>query len=158
MCAVPGDLQDRIEQLRKALGSAGVRVTHQRLEVFREVARSGDHPDAETVFRGVRERLPTISLDTVYRTLWLLIDLGLITTLGLPRERYRFDGNMRPHHHFVCTKCGMTGDFYSHELDQLDVPDAVNELGVPQRIQVEVRGLCRRCLQDNDPTQRKEGQ
>jgi Fur family transcriptional regulator, peroxide stress response regulator len=157
MCAVPGDLQDRIGQLKEALRAAGVRVTHQRLEVFREVARSVDHPDVETVYRGVRERLPTISLDTVYRTLWLLTDLGLITTLGLPRERYRFDGNVRPHHHFVCTRCGMTGDFYSEELDRLAVAGAVEEYGVADRTHVEVRGLCRKCLEANEPTQRKEG-
>jgi len=40
------------------------------MEIFREVAQAGDHPDAEKVFQGVRERMPTVSLDTVYRTLW----------------------------------------------------------------------------------------
>jgi len=152
-----GDLQNPFQHCKEELKAAGVRVTHQRLEVFHEVLSSRSHPDAETVFRGVRDRLPTVSLDTVYRTLWLLNDLGLITVLGLPRERHRFDGNMRPHHHFVCTRCGLTGDFYSEELDRLAVAEAVNEFGVPDRTQVEVRGLCRKCLEDDAPTQCKEG-
>ena len=63
------------------------------------------------VFEGVRERMPTVSLDTVYRTLWWLKDLGLITTLGSSRERTRFDANLSRHHHFVCVQCGLTRDF-----------------------------------------------
>jgi Fur family peroxide stress response transcriptional regulator len=139
-------LQQRVAQCEEALRAAGVRVTQQRLEIFRNVATSKDHPDAETVFNAVRKSLPTVSLDTVYRTLWLLTDLGLITTLGLPRERFRFDGNIKPHHHFVCTRCGLTGDFYSQELDRLSVAEAVDEFGVAHRTQVEVRGVCRACL------------
>ncbi len=154
----PADRQDPIEHCRQVLRAAGVRVTHQRLEVFREVLGSRSHPDAESVFRGVRDRLPTVSLDTVYRTLWLLNDLGLITTLGFPHERHRFDGNTRPHHHFVCTRCGLTGDFYSEELDGLAVAEVVSEFGVADRTQVEVRGLCRSCLEENDRARRKEGE
>lgn len=141
------DVQQRVDACGEALRRAGIRVTHQRLEILREVAGSRDHPDAETVFRGVRERLPSVSLDTVYRTLWLLTDMGLITTLGVPQERFRFDGNMRPHHHFVCTRCGLARDFYSGELDELRVPAAVQDFGVAHRTQVEVRGICRECLE-----------
>lgn len=139
-------LQQRVDRCEEVLRDAGVRVTQQRLEIFRIVATSTDHPDAETVFEAVRSSLPTVSLDTVYRTLWLLTDLGLITTLGLPRQRFRFDGNTRPHHHFVCTRCGLTGDFYSRELDRLSVAEAVAEFGVADRTQVEVRGICCACL------------
>jgi len=156
MANEPRDMQRRMEHCTQVLRDAGVRVTSQRLEVFREVVSSGAHPDAETVFSGVRKRLPTVSLDTVYRTLWLLTDLGLIATLGLPRERFRFDGNTKPHHHFVCTRCGLTGDFYSEELDRLRVPGTVAEFGVAERTQVEVRGRCRKCLQDDERTQSKE--
>lgn len=152
----PEELQQRMGHLQEVLAEAGVRVTDQRREIFREVAGAGDHPDVETVFRGVRQRLPTVSLDTVYRTLWLLTDLGLITTLGLPRERFRFDGNVKPHHHFVCTRCGLTADFHRGEFDRLEVSDAVKEFGVAERTQVEVRGLCRKCLQDDDPTECKQ--
>jgi len=150
------DVRQLVERLGVGLRDAGVRVTHQRLEIFREVAKSGGHPDVETVFRGVRKRVPTVSLDTVYRALWLFTDLGLITTLSLPRERLRFDANMKPHHHFVCTKCGMASDFYSEELDHLRLPGSVRDLGVVQKMQVEVRGLCRDCAEGTDPTQRTQ--
>ena len=86
-----------------------------------------------------------MSLDTVYRTLWLLNDLGLVITLGSSRERTRFDANLNSHHHFVCAKCGYTRDFYSTELDHIELPDAVDTLGTIEATHVEVRGVCRDC-------------
>jgi Fur family peroxide stress response transcriptional regulator len=112
------------------------------------VAETGDHPDAETVFKSVRERVPTVSMDTVYRTLWRLKDLGLITTLGPQRERARFDANLSRHHHFVCTRCGLTRDFYSKNLDRLVLPDSLQSIGRAEKVQVEVKGLCFKCAQE----------
>ncbi|HOZ45672.1 MAG TPA: transcriptional repressor [Candidatus Hydrogenedentes bacterium] len=120
-------------------------MTHQRLEICREIAISCDHPDAESIHKGVRQRVPSVSLDTVYRTLWQLLDLGLVSSVGSLHDRARFDANLVSHHHFVCTKCGATHDFYSDELDPLRIPDRVKALGDVTRAQVEVRGLCRRC-------------
>lgn len=145
------ELELRMHHLEEGLKQAGVKLTHQRLEICREIASASSHPDAEAVFMGVRERVPTISLDTVYRTLWKLLDLGLISTLGIPRERMRFDGNTVPHHHFLCTKCGEARDFYSEDFDQLRVPDDVRTYGIVQKTQVEVRGVCLRCSKTTDP-------
>jgi Fur family peroxide stress response transcriptional regulator len=128
---------------------AGVKLTHQRMEIFREVAQSGDHPDAETIYRGVRTRIPTVSLDTVYRALWLLSDLGLITTLGASRERTRFDANLRRHHHFVCVRCGLTRDFYSDAFDELTLPRSIRAIGRVETTHVEARGVCRECARTN---------
>jgi len=148
MALAPDEIQHRMTRFQEALRRAGVKMTHQRLEIFSEVARTGEHPDAETVFRGVRERLPTVSLDTVYRTLWLLIDLGVLTTPGPPRGRVRFDANMRSHHHFVCTHCGLARDFYSPAFDALQVPPVVKAWGRVERTLVEIRGLCARCVKE----------
>ena len=137
----------RFEQVCR---SAGVKLTHQRIEIFREVVRTGDHPDAETVYKGVRKRMPTVSLDTVYRTLWLLNDLGLITTLGSAKERTRFDANLNRHHHFVCIRCGSTRDFYSEEFNELNLPESAQDLGQVTTMHVEARGVCRECASKNE--------
>jgi Fur family transcriptional regulator, peroxide stress response regulator len=139
------EVRRRISHFREGIREAGVKLTHQRLEIFTEVARSGDHPDAAMIYKAVRERIPSISLDTVYRTLWLLFDLGLITTLGLNRGGARFDANLDPHHHFVCTSCGTAEDFYSEQLDRLEIPEEAKALGRAKGTHVEVRGLCLRC-------------
>lgn len=152
MTATPDDLQERIQRFADALRQAGVKVTSQRLEVFHALTQSQEHPDAETIFATVRRRLPSVSRDTVYRTLWLLADLGLVSTLGVPRERFRFDGNMKKHHHFVCRRCGMTRDFYSEEFDGLRVPPEVEQLGEVETLQVEIRGLCQQCARSTETT------
>ena len=135
----------RVDAFRSAASAAGVKLTHQRLEIFREVASSLAHPDAEAVLRSVRRRVPTVSIDTVYRTLWMLNDLGLVTTLGPRRESVRFDANLEHHHHYVCVRCGLARDFESAELGTLRVPAALQQLGRVITTQVEVRGVCSRC-------------
>jgi Fur family peroxide stress response transcriptional regulator len=142
------EVERRLEQFKAAAKEAGVKLTHQRLEIFREVAGSLDHPDAETVFRGVQTRMPTVSLDTVYRTLWMLNDLGLISTLGPRRESMRFDANLERHHHYICVRCGLTRDFESSALDALRIPDAVRKFGSVAATQVEVRGICQSCMNE----------
>jgi len=135
----------RVDRFRSAARDAGVKLTHQRLEIFREVASSAEHPDAEAVLRSVRKRMPTVSIDTVYRTLWMLNDLGLVTTLGPRRENIRFDANLEHHHHYVCVRCGLARDFESAALDAVGVPDAVKAFGHVVETHVEVRGVCSRC-------------
>ena len=145
IAASPAEIQERVSRFKAAIRRGGVKLTHQRLEIFTEVARSIEHPDAEIVHRKVQKRLPTVSLDTVYRTLWLLIDLGVLTTLGPPRERVRFDANMSAHHHFVCMGCGLARDFLNPAFDALRVPGGVKAWGSVERTLVEVRGYCMRC-------------
>lgn len=112
-------VERRFEQSKAVAREAGVKLTHRRLEIFREVASSLEHPDAETVFRAVQPGMPTVSLDTAYRTLWMLNHLGLIATLGTRRESVRFDANLEHHHHYVCVRCGLTQDFESAKLNRL---------------------------------------
>lgn len=141
-------VEARVQRFLKACRDANYKVTPQRSEIFKEVAKSVEHPDAESIFRGVRERLPTTSLDTVYRTLWWLAGLGLVKTMGPTQERTRFDANMEHHHHFVCLQCGLTRDFHSEELDALQLPEAVAVFGSIEWTQVEVKGICRKCARE----------
>jgi len=145
------DVKQRMARFEKACRKSGAKLTHQRMEIFREVAQTDDHPDAEKVFQGVRERMPTVSMDTVYRTLWWLKELRLITTLGPSRERTRFDANLSRHHHFVCTQCGLTQDFYSDQLDKLKLPESVQTIGHVEMTQVEVKGICLKCAAKEKP-------
>lgn len=138
------ELRQRMDCFREGIRRAGVKLTHQRLEIFHELAKSGSHPHAEAIYRGVRKRMPSISLDTVYRTLWMLLDLRLISALG-SRDRVRFDGNMKSHHHFICMKCGLTCDLYDEDYDRLKIPKDVKRFGSVEKTQVELKGLCLRC-------------
>jgi Fur family transcriptional regulator, peroxide stress response regulator len=140
-----GELDKRVEHFRSGCLKAGLKLTQQRLEIFKALAARDDHPDAEALFSALRSHMPTLSLDTVYRTLWLLNDLGLINTLGPRRESIRFDANLRQHHHFVCLRCGLTQDFESDRLNELPIPDEARSMGKVLASQVELRGICAAC-------------
>lgn len=138
-------VEQRIKEFTDLCQQNRIKVTKQRIEVLIEVLQCNDHPDAEKVFSGLRGRMPKISLDTVYRTLWLLNDLRVITTFGFSREKTRFEANLKPHHHFVCRKCGLTVDFFNDEMSRLELPQQVRSLGKIDRTQVEVTGICNNC-------------
>ena len=141
------EVELRMKHFETICRDEGIKLTHQRIEIFREIAQTEDHPDADQIFQRVRGRMPTVSLDTVYRTLWLLNDLGLVITLGASRERTRFDANLNSHHHCVCGQCGFTRDFYSNDLDNIRLPDSVDSFGEIDATHVEVRGICQQCVE-----------
>lgn len=139
------EVERRVETFKSAVQKAGLKLTHQRLEVFRELASTADHPDAHRIYDSVKDRLPTVSLDTIYRTLRTLSDLGLINMLGTAGESIRFDANTRKHHHFVCVKCGLVRDFENEELSALQVQEDLVGFGRVLETQIEVRGICNDC-------------
>ena len=148
-------VEKRVAAFLKVCRRQGVKATHQRTEILRELAGSEEHPDAETILGRVRRRVPAISVDTVYRTLRLLEDKGVIARVGSMRDRARFDANTDRHHHFVCTECGMIGHFYSDAMDRLPVPREASEMGSVEGVYVELRGVCRKCISQLNQKQKR---
>ena len=151
------EIKQRMAHFEQVCRTSGIKLTHQRIEIFREVAQTGDHPSAEMVYRGVRKRMPTVSLDTVYRTLWLLKDLDLVTMLESAHEKARFDARLSLHHHFVCMSCGLTQDLNCKEFDNLKPPKSAKALGQALITHVEVRGICFKCAEKEKTTSDKTG-
>jgi len=139
------EIDRRMKRFVEGCRQAGMKLTHQRTEIFRELASTGEHPDAERLYQRVRERIPAISRDTVYRTLSSLEDKGLLSKVGVRSGRTRYDANADRHHHFVCIHCGRIEDFYSEALDDLPVPKAAASLGSVLSTHVQLRGVCSTC-------------
>ena len=139
------EVERRMALSSEAFREGGLRLTHQRLEVAREVAGSDAHPDVETIYRGVKERVPTISLDTVYRTLRTLENRGLVTRVNATSGPARYDANLEPHHHFVCTRCGMVRDVVDPNLDTVRAPKTTLNIGAVDSVEVQLRGVCKTC-------------
>lgn len=144
------EVERRISSYSQALRESGLRLTHQRLEVAREIASSETHPDTETIYRKVRTRVPTISLDTVYRTLAALERLGLVTRVNATAGPARYDANLDHHHHFLCTRCGLVRDVYHSSFDDLEAPDLVVDLGKVESVLVQLCGVCARCQESQE--------
>lgn len=146
-------MQSRLKEAADICRRHGVKATHQRMEILHEMTGTGEHPDAEKVYDEVRKRIPSISLDTIYRTLKLFEEKGVIMRMGAMRERARFDANTSRHHHFVCTQCGLVRDFYDEAFNSLKAPRKVPDMGCVDSVYVELRGLCQSCRKKN----KKEG-
>ena len=139
------EIDRRVEYFKSKAREAGVKLTHQRLEIFREIASRRDHPDAESIYKAIHARVPGVSLDTVYRTLWILYDLNLIATYGQLRETVHFDPNPAPHHHYICVRCGIIRDLWTAEFDDFQLPPAAEAYGSVLAMRVELAGLCEGC-------------
>ena len=147
----------KIELFRTVCRAHGVKVTHQRLEIFREIMAAGDHPSAEDVFRRVRKRIPTISLDTVYRTLNTFDRQGLIAKINFIEERARFDPNTDSHHHLICSECGNITDFYWPQMDAFRLPAETEAWGRVDDRHVQILGVCAKCLSKQESSTRPGG-
>ncbi len=89
-----------------------MRLTSQRKVILEELRKVTSHPTATEIYDMVRERLPRISLGTVYRNLELLSSNDIIQKLDFGEAQKRFDGNPAPHYHISCSQCGRVDDIH----------------------------------------------
>src|ERR1044072_1250862 len=97
------------QDLATALRDRGMRVTPQRIVVHRALAELDRHVTADELLDAFTDRLPNVSLPTVYATLDLLEELGMVRRLQRAGTTL-FDPRTDPHHHLVCTICGSVED------------------------------------------------
>ena len=131
-------------ELKDALRSRRIPLTHQRLAVYQLLKKSRAHPSAETLHRQLKGRYPSLSLATVYKTLQTFEKLGLISLVNIPHAQARYDGITERHHHAICQSCGCIVDLFDARLDDLPVPAAAAGFKVTSH-SVHFRGLCARC-------------
>lgn len=139
------DLLRMMTEFAKACREAGLKMTHQRLEVYRELVQASDHPSAEMLYKRIIKRLPTISLDTVYRTLATLEKYRLITRVQTLESQARYEAKMVKHHHAVCGRCGTITDFSWEMFDEVQMPDEINSWGKVVKRNAILEGICKAC-------------
>jgi Fur family ferric uptake transcriptional regulator len=121
------------------------RMTLQRQVILDELRRVCGHPTADQLYDRVRQRLPRISLGTVYRNLEILAGQGVIQRLELAGGQRRFDACAERHFHVRCSVCGSVGDILLDPRGLLNemLPDS-SEFQITD-IHVEFMGLCPEC-------------
>ncbi len=125
--------------------ASGRKVTAQRQCIFRVLQGNVAHPSAEVVYEAARVEMETISLKTVYQTLYELVELGEVAALDLGTGTVRFDPNVDAvHHHLVCRACGKVRDL-NVEFDELAVPSGKTQGYEVRSAEVVFRGLCDEC-------------
>ena len=142
-------LHEKLTAFEQACKAAGLRLTHQRLEIFQELARASDHPSAETLHKRLLQRMPTISLDTIYRTLYTFERHDLIKRVQTGESQARFEAEMMQHHHLICERCKKVIDFLWQSFDSTSLPEDIRRLGRIKTKNVVLNGICRACLQQD---------
>jgi Fe2+ or Zn2+ uptake regulation protein len=138
-------LSDIDERLVTKLRQRGMRVTSQRIMIHRTLCAQAQHLTAEQVLESVSEGLPGTSLPTVYATLELLEQLGLVRRFGTGNGAVLFDSRVEPHAHTVCRCCGATADLESTPVHTGSLARARETGFAPDHAQLVIWGLCRRC-------------
>ena len=106
------------KRLIARLRAKGYKVTPQRLAICELVLASKTHPTADQIHQELRKQYPTISLATVYQTLHLLTDMGLLQELGFNDRNSRYDPNLTLHINVICLKCGAVYDYEAKALKE----------------------------------------
>jgi Fe2+ or Zn2+ uptake regulation protein len=130
--------------LSTALHERGMRVTPQRVVLHRALLELDRHVTADELLDAVSERLPNVSLPTIYATLDLLEELGMVRRVQRAGTTL-FDPRTDSHHHLICTSCGSIEDLDS-DLDTGALERAAARHGFEhERIEAVVHGRCARC-------------
>ena len=140
------DIEAKIGEFEQRCHHAGLKITPQRIEVYKALLSTDAHPSAEDVFTKVRETMANISFDTVNRTLLTLTEIGaafIVEGTGQPR---RFDAGLEDHQHFRCIKCGRIIDFHHPPFDGIQVPEVLQKSCKVLRKSVYFEGYCGNCL------------
>ena len=116
--------------------------TPQRLAVYNCVADNTTHPDVDSIWQAVREKLPTVTRESVYRILNEFAAHGVIWRLDSVSSA-RYDSNTAAHGHFICECCGAIRDFMLNIPPETVVPDDIP--GTIKHMEMRVTGLCPDC-------------
>jgi len=123
----------------------GLKVTPQRIAVYRELLKTEEHPSAELLHKKVKKIFPSISLDTVNRTLLTLNDIGAAFVVEGSGDAKRYDAGSNEHQHFKCVKCKRIIDFHHKPFDNIKLPAYIDRKFKVLRKTVYVEGICDMC-------------
>lgn len=99
-----------MKKLKEILESAGIKPTYERLRILKYLEDNINHPTVNMIYDKIVKEIPTISKTTVYNSLDLFAEKGLVLPLIITGTEVRYDRNAKPHHHFLCEKCGRIYD------------------------------------------------
>ena len=137
---------DSGERLQDALRSAGRRLTSQRRLVLQVLEESNGHLDADALYDQVKARDPDVSLATVYRTLAVLREIGLVEEHRLGEDHGHYEAvRQEPHYHFTCLRCGKVIEFDTSLVVQVE-QDLCEQEGVRiTSTHLHLSGYCAQC-------------
>ena len=124
-----------------------IRPSAQRVQILDYIKSVHSHPSVDTIYKALLPENPGLSRTTVYNTLELFAKHGLILSLDFGEGYLRYDGEIKPHTHFKCEKCGAVSDIFT-------IPENCEKMLPERRLAVPVREV-RRLQQVNPRPERR---
>lgn len=139
---------DARRPFRELCAEHGIAVTQQRQVLYETMQGMPGHPSPEEVFAAVKQRIPSISLATVYKNIHLFVESGVFRELSMHHGTLRVEMNRQPHHHLVCSVCKRVADLHDdedHGLSRDPVPARLRGGFLVERVSMDVIGICTDC-------------
>ena len=130
-------------ELKMELEAAGVRATAQRVAILKFMRENPVHPTADVVYEALSDTIGSLSLTTVYNTLKLFVEHGLVLMLTIDDTFRCFDGNVAMHAHFMCRECKKIFDM-EMPREVADFAQKMDGFKVDE-VQLYVKGICENC-------------
>ncbi|HBG65037.1 MAG TPA: transcriptional repressor [Treponema sp.] len=129
------------------LQAKGIRPSQQRLAIYAYVKQHRTHPTTDAVYTALSPDYPTLSRTTVYNTLHLFCERGLIQKVCIEDEEIRYDAELREHIHFKCSCCGEIFDIFSEKIPAMfrDCRELLPPAFRAARQEMTVWGTCPQC-------------
>jgi Fur family peroxide stress response transcriptional regulator len=140
-----------MDTLMQRLRGRQIAVTPQRLAVLAALDFLPDHPNAETIYQEVRRQMPAISFNTVYKTLEVFCQKGLVTKVNPLREVTRYDRCTQEHAHLICRECHRIIDLAMQLPPLTSLAPEMLKGFFPERQRLTVWGLCPDCQGSQNP-------
>ncbi len=118
----------------------GISPSITRIKIYEYLYDNKNHPTVYDVYIDLSKQIPTLSKTTVYNTVKLFKEKGLVNMITINEEQVRIDANPKFHGHFLCEKCKKVYDF-----DIFKMEDTLNEGFMPKEKEVYYTGLCKQC-------------
>jgi Fe2+ or Zn2+ uptake regulation protein len=139
-------MSDSNDDLQRALRASGRRLTPQRRLILKVLEESSGHLEADALYDRVKARAPEISLATVYRTLALLREIGLVEEHRLGQDHGHYEAvRKEPHYHFTCLNCGKVIEFDTPLMAQVEQALSEQEGVHVTSTHLHVSGYCAQC-------------
>lgn len=129
-------------EIYKLLIERGIKPSVQRLAVLSYLLQTKAHPHADDIYLSLLPSMPTLSRTTVYSTLKLFAEKGVILSLNHDDKGVRYDGCTVPHAHFLCNVCNNLYDFPVENIEHKGLPKSFEI----QEVQLMYKGLCEDCI------------
>ncbi len=136
-------MQRTFEDLSYTLNQKNIRPTFQRIKILEYLCKNQHHPTVDTIFLDLQREIPMLSKTTIYSTLNVFAESGLICTLNIEDNETRYDIITKSHGHFKCEKCKNIYNF-SINIDDFKTEELDNFLIKSKGIYF--KGICPKCL------------